>query len=138
MNQEQTFKVIQGFLRSPPLIVWGSGATISFGLPSMWTLNESLKKVIPGFDTSNDNLEVELGKDKYQEYMPQIRKIIWDDVNAADIAVLNEIISNETVQYDGVKKMVEKFMAAHPQCVNIVTTNYDRVIEHVLSFYGIA
>jgi len=138
MEQDEAFKIIQDYLRTPPLIVWGSGATISFGLPSMWILNERLKKAIPEFDTTNDNLEVELGKDKYQEHIPQIRQVIWDAVNAADMTVLNAIISNDTVQYDGIKKMVKKFMDAHPQCVNIVTTNYDRVIEHILSFYGIA
>lgn len=138
MNKDQVFKMIQNFLKKPPLIVWGSGGTVSFGLPSMWALNESLKKEIEDFDTANDNLEEELGNDKYKNQMSEIRSVIWNDVNAADTAVLNQIISNNTAEYDGIRALVDKFIGAHPHCVDIVTTNYDRVIEHLLSFYGIA
>ena len=33
--REKIYQIVQNFLKNPPLIVWGSGATISFGLPSM-------------------------------------------------------------------------------------------------------
>jgi hypothetical protein len=35
----------------------------------------------------NDNLEIELGKEQYQDKMPEIKKIIWEKVNQADISV---------------------------------------------------
>ena len=44
--KEQIFRITQNFLKTPPLIVWGSGATIPFGLPSMLDLNEKLREVI--------------------------------------------------------------------------------------------
>lgn len=134
--RENVFKIVQTFLKNPPLIVWGSGATISFGLPSMWDLNEELKKKIKDFDTKNDNLEIELGKEKYQEQMPQIKKVIWEKVNGADISVLNRIISNSTDEFNGIKLLIEKFIEAHPKVVNIVTTNYDRVLEYIMSYYN--
>ena len=31
--------------------------------------------------------------------------------------------------------LIEKFIEVHPQTVNIVTTNYDRVLEYVFSYY---
>jgi hypothetical protein len=131
--QEKIFKIVQVFLKNPPLIVWGSGATISFGLPSMWNLNESLKKEIKDFDISNVNLEDELGKEKYREKLPQIKQTIWNQVNNADILVLKKIIANETNEFNGIQLLVEKFIEAHPKVLNIVTTNYDRVLEYVLA-----
>ncbi len=131
--QEKIFKIVQAFLKNPPLIVWGSGATISFGLPSMQDLNEVLKKEIKDFDISNDNLEDELGKEKYQEKLPQIKKTIWNEVNNADVLVLKKIIVNDTNDFNGIKLMVKKFIEAHPRVLNIVTTNYDRVLEHLLA-----
>jgi len=68
-NIETVFKIVQKFIEKPPLIVWGSGATIAFGLPSMWHLNEALKKELEDFDIENENLEIELGKEKYQKVM---------------------------------------------------------------------
>ncbi len=134
--KENVFKIVQTFLKNPPLIVWGSGATIPFGLPSMKVLNEELKNKIDDFDTTNDNLEIELGKEKYQEQMPQIKKVIWEKVNSADISVLERIISNCTDEFNGIKLLIEKFIEAHPKVVNIVTTNYDRVLEYIMSYYN--
>lgn len=136
-TKDKIFKIVQTFLKSPPLVVWGSGATISFGLPSMRDLNEALKKEVEDFDTSNDNLEDELGKDKYQEKLPQIKQVIWKEVNNADISVLKMFIDNETDDFNGIKLLIEKFIETHPQVLNIVTTNYDRVLEHWLSYQGV-
>ncbi len=134
--RENIFKIVQNFLKNPPLIVWGSGATISFGIPSMWDLNEELKSKIDGFDTENDNLEIELGKEKYQEIMAKIKKVIWRKVNDADISVLERIISNSTSEFNGIKLLIEKFIETHPKVVNIVTTNYDRVLEYIMSYHN--
>ncbi|PCJ47879.1 MAG: hypothetical protein COA74_10625 [Gammaproteobacteria bacterium] len=92
-TKDNIFKIVQTFLKSPPLVVWGSRATVSFGLPSMWDLNQALKKEIEDFDISNDNLEGELGKDKYQGKLSQIKQIIWKEVNNADFSVSRETMS---------------------------------------------
>lgn len=131
---EKAFKIVQKFLQKPPLVVWGSGATISFGLPSMCDLNEALKKEIKIFDISNNNLEDELGKEKYQEKLPQIKQIIWKEVNNADALVLKKFIENNLDDFNGIKLLIEKFIEVHPKVLNIVTTNYDRVLEHLLSY----
>jgi hypothetical protein len=136
--KDKVFKMVQTFLKDPPLIVWGSGATIPFGLPSMEDLNAQIKEKIDNFDESNANLETELGKDKYEKKMPKIKGVIWDAVNQADISVLEKIISNNTNDFNGIAKMIKKFIETHPQVVNIITTNYDRVLEHVMSYNDIS
>ena len=136
--KENIFKIVQGFLKNPPLIVWGSGATISFGLPSMEDLNNALKERIDGFDASNDNLEVELGKEQYQNQMSEIKQVIWNKINEADISVLEKITKDKSTSFNGIKLLIEKFVEAHPQVLNIVTTNYDRVLEYIMSFQSVS
>ena len=133
-GKNDVFIIVQDFLKNPPLIVWGSGATIPFGLPSMKDLNEELKYKIEDFDEKNDNLEIELGKEQYKEKMPEIKQIIWGKVNQADISVLEKIISKNTNNFKGIKTMISKFTDAHPQVLNIITTNYDRVLEYIMSY----
>lgn len=132
--KENVFKIIQNFLKKPPLVVWGSGATIPFGLPSMGVLNETLKENIEGFDSSNDNLEIELGKGKYLKQMPEIKSVIWDKINEADISILDKISSNDTSDFKGIILLINKFIEAHPEVLNIVTTNYDRVLEYIMAY----
>ncbi|WP_166636602.1 SIR2 family protein [Salegentibacter sp. 24] len=136
-KKEELFKIIQKQLKNPPVIIWGSGATIPFGLPSMWALNELLKKEIEDFDENCDNLEEELGKPKYEDIMPEIKKVIWQAVADKDELVLQGIIENYNAEYKVVECLVNKFVDVHPRVLNIITTNYDRVIEHILAYSGV-
>lgn len=135
--KERVFTIIQNYLKTPPVIIWGSGATIPFGLPSMGKLNDIIKENIPEFDKNCDNLEIELGKDKYQEMMPLIRNLIWHAISTVDKEVLQNLLDSNNENFNGIKKLVEKISDAHPKVTNIITTNYDRIIEYVLSFHGI-
>lgn len=135
--RERVFTVIQNYLKTPPVIIWGSGATVPFGLPSMNTLNQILKDNIPDFDNNCDNLEIELGKEKYNDLMPQIRNLIWNAISTVDSQVLQNLLISDGDEFIGIKKLVEKISDAHPKVTNIITTNYDRIIENVLSFHGI-
>lgn len=134
---EKVFKIVQSFLKNPPLVVWGSGATVNFGIPGMDSLNKKLKKEISGFDAENDNLEVELGKEKYQEIMPEIKNVIWNEINEADKLVLERLTTNQTTDFQGIKLLIDKFIEVHPLVLNIVTTNYDRVLEYTMSYHDV-
>jgi hypothetical protein len=131
------FSTIQIYLKTPPVIIWGSGATVSLGLPTMGALNTALRSNIVGFNASNENLEIELGNPAYEAQLPEIRKVIWDEVNKADKQVLSQLINNNCRLFDGIKIMIEKFREAHPQIVNIITTNYDCVLEYVMAYHNL-
>ena len=131
------FTTIQKFLNNPPVIIWGSGATIPFNLPSMAQLNDALRKKIKDFNATNDNLENELDKDKYKEKMPEMRKSVWDTINQADRKVYEKLTAGNPDDIEPIKNMIEKFREYHPKIVNIITTNYDRILEYVMSYYDI-
>jgi hypothetical protein len=130
------FKLIQKFLSSPPLIIWGSGATVAYGLPTMGKLNEDIGNKIPEFNKKNDNLEVELSNDKYNEVMPNIKEVIWSSINDANSLAMDTLVNDSNHLFEPIKLMIDKFKRAHPQIINIVTTNYDCILENVMSFYG--
>ena len=134
---DHIFSTIQKFLNNPPVIIWGSGATIPFNLPSMTQLNDALKEKIKDFNANNDNLENELGKDEYKERMPEIRKAVWNTVNQADKQVYEKLAGGNSDDLKPIKNIIEKFRACHPRVVNIITTNYDRILEYVMSYHNI-
>lgn len=131
------FSLIQDFLRNPPVIVWGSGATIPYGLPTMGDLNQALKDGINNFKPTDENLEIELGKATYETQMSEIRKVIWGAVNNAEKKIIHKLLNSETDELNAIKNMIDKFRSAHPKVVNIITTNYDRVLEHMAGYHNI-
>lgn len=135
-KKDAIFRIIQKMLEKPPVIIWGSGATIPFGLPSMQDLNKTISEKVKSFDGSNNNLEEELGKDKYLKILSEIRQIIWDRINEADRKILSDLLSNRD-KYSGVLTLIKKFLEPHPQNINIITTNYDRLLEYVMTYHNI-
>lgn len=128
---------IQEFLNNPPVIIWGSGATIPFNVPSMVQLNNVLREQIEGFNITNENLENELGKDEYKRKMTEIRRVVWDTVNQADKQVHEKLTKGNFDELEPIKNMIEKFRDCHPRVVNIITTNYDCILEYAMSYYDI-
>ena len=135
--KDHIFSTIQKFLNNPPVIIWGSGATIPFNLPSMTQLNDALRKKIEDFNPTNENLENELGKSEYEERMPEIRKVVWDTVNQADRQVYEKLTAGNPDDIEPIKNMIEKFRDCHPKVVNIITTNYDRILEYTMAYHTI-
>ena len=107
MEKNEIYKLIQEYLKDPPVIIWGSGATIACGLPSMNDLNDTLKVKFSFFDKNNTNLENELGKTEYEPHISEIRKCIWECIAEKDVSFLNSILEKSDT-YIGVKKLIEK------------------------------
>ena len=156
MTSDELALVVQDCLKEPPMIIWGSGATVPCGLPRMSDLGESVKKKkkIQGLDVTHldvEHFEEELGKEEYQKnekFMEDVRRLIWLCVHRADHKVVELTLdalkkagkaNSDSAQHHptAIHRMMETFMSAHPRLLNIVTTNYDRVLEYVAAVHKI-
>lgn len=136
MDKDSIYQTIQTYLSDPPLIIWGSGATIGFGLPSMADLIDEIGKVLPSFDKTCTDLEAELGKEKYERDLPQIRKVIRETVHKADIKAKERLLNSPDV-FEGIKRLSLFCFEPHPKVMNVVSTNYDRILEYVWGYNGL-
>ena len=135
MENEDIYKKIQDYLREPPLVTWGSGATIGFGLPSMSRLKDEIGKAIPTFDKMCTDLETELGKEKYEADLPRIRKIIREVVCCADLRAKERLLK-DTSDFEGITRLTQFCHDPHPKVMNVISTNYDRILEYVWAYIG--
>lgn len=135
MDIDEIFSTIQTYLKEPPLVIWGSGATIGFGLPSMSKLKEEIGNSIPSFDKTCTDLEVELGKDKYEAELPEIRKVIRDVVFREEIKAKEQLLRCAD-GFEGIRRLTSFCYDPHPKLMNVVSTNYDRILEYVWGYYG--
>ena len=129
-TQDEVCSLVQQFLKLRPVIIWGSGATIPYGLPSMNDLKERLKSQLGAID-ENADLETELGK-VADSKLDEIKRTIRNEVFKKDKACLNKQI-RDTNYFEPIIKMIRKFYDSHPRKIDIVTTNYDCVLEYALS-----
>ena len=130
-EKDKIFRLIQRFLENHPVIVWGSGATIPYGLPGMSELVKVLKPYI-GEIAEDADLETELGKLEDDSQIDKIRIDVREAIFKKDRICLEESIK-DSKHFSAVIKMVKKFYDAHPRKVDILTTNYDCVLEYALS-----
>ena len=128
------FKVVQEFLCTTPLIIWGSGASVPCGLPTMACLAKHLKDtLLPDLELKR-NLETVLGESKYESRHLDIKREIWKYISIYDIKFLESLSAGNVDAYvAAIGKLLDKFTFAHPRKLDIVTTNYDRVLEYVCS-----
>ena len=136
MDIDEIYQTIQEYLKEPPLVIWGSGATIGFGLPSMSKLKDEIGKAMLTFDKTCTDLEAELGKDKYEADLPKIRKIIRNVVCDADIKAKEQLLKNSD-DFEGVRRLTKFCHDPHPKVMNVVSTNYDRILEYVWGYNGL-
>lgn len=136
MSIDEIYQTIQEYLKEPPLVIWGSGATIGFGLPSMGVLKTEIGKALPSFDKTCTDLEAELGKDKYEADLPQIRKIIRNVVCCADIKAKEQLLKKSD-DFEGIRRLTKFCHDPHPKVMNVVSTNYDRILEYVWGYNGL-
>lgn len=136
MDINEIYQTIQEYLKEPPLVIWGSGATIGFGLPSMSKLKDEIGNALPTFDKTCTDLEAELGKDKYEADLPQIRKTIRNVVGDADIKAKEQLLKNSD-DFEGIRRLTKFCHDPHPKVMNVVSTNYDRILEYVWGYNGL-
>ena len=149
---ESAIQLGQECLKSSPVIVLGSGASVPFGLPSMSDLAQQLGDSDPegmlskqdlqvwqAFvdrlqhqDLENALLEVDLN-DNLSDYV--VRET-WKLINAADLSFLEESVGASNALPLG--RLYRYLFSSTQRSVAVVTTNYDRLAEYAADFSGIS
>lgn len=142
MDKNEIFKSIQKYIESPPLILVGSGSSAPYGLPSMQVLGKYLLEILSSkykddynwqrfIDNINNGQDLETALSNLSlksEIIDDIKVETWKLVSVKDLKLFDDIVFlNKQLS---IANLINKFYKSHPQCVNIITTNYDRVIEY--------
>ncbi len=132
----------QKYLENIPTIVVGSGASVPYGLPTMAQLGEEIKTSLhskyegdigwQSFLThleNTGNLEVALHKTTVsEEIVNDIITITWQFILSCDHVVFERVYkSNYMLQ---LSRIFDKLLQSHPRRINVITANYDRLIEY--------
>lgn len=143
---EKLTTTIQSYLNSNnTAILIGSGASIPYGLPSMGGLTTEIKtKLQDKYKTDSQwkklieelvhsgNLEATLDKVELKdEIHKDIIWTVWNLINQKDNEALINFIKNNSTP--ALTKILKKFVQK-TECTNIITTNYDRLIEYATDF----
>lgn len=142
MEVNDIFKSVQKAVEEIPLMLIGSGSSAPYGLPTMGQLgNHLLSNLTSKYykDSSwmqfESNLSAGMGLEEAltgvvlsEEIIDDIRKKTWELVSSKDINLFYKVLFGE-IQLP-LAKLIKHFYQTYPQCVNIITTNYDRVIEY--------
>lgn len=141
-NLEEIIKKCQKYLENIPTIIIGSGFSVPYGLPSMGVLGEEIKTKLNvkysdnpawnsfiGFLDSTNNLELAMHEaaltpDMYSD----IIRVTWALINQKDKKVFMDLM----YQTEGttLSKMFYKLLQSHPRKINVITANYDRLVEY--------
>ncbi|MCF2875574.1 MULTISPECIES: SIR2 family protein [unclassified Tenacibaculum] len=147
MDIEDFLKIIQRWTNNVPLIILGSGASVPFSLPSMWTLGEYLKNNIT-FSEAKDNKQFEEFVKIFNQtedleralsdlnlsssVLTEIVNKTWESVNKADLKAYEQFISNQI--HFPLVELIEHLLSSAGRKASIITTNYDRLAEYAASF----
>lgn len=146
MEKEAIYKQLQAWTNNIPLIIIGSGASVPFRLPSMWTLGEHIKNSINFTNTTDQNqfkefieefdktgdLESTLTKLQLRSnVLAEIVNKTWELVSKADLEAYEHFIKKD-VDFP-LAKLLEYFLNTAGKKVSIITTNYDRLAEYASS-----
>ena len=134
----------QRCLKKSPVIVLGSGASVSAGLPSMKELADHLKDSCPNWELSkkdrkswskliaeisNKDLESALQTVQLNEKLSDhVVEQTWNLISKADTCVFENILGN--MNHLPLGKLYQYLFKCTNRKVSVVTTNYDRLAEY--------
>lgn len=149
MTKEEFFKEIQKIMAANPVVVVGSGTSISYGIPGMGKLAKDLKEYFENNPYTDSNLqrivedflcllnrgmgleEALLSIKVPDEVEETIVKCVWNIISNADKKVYERFISGEEMD---MKNLFDYMIYDVPKkVINIVSTNYDKIVEYAAS-----
>ena len=142
MEQSDIFKSVQDALREPPMLLIGSGYSSSHNLPGMSALAKHLVSELDGkysacscWQTFRDNLEkgqdletALSGLTLSDDLLNDIRIKTWELISREDLALFDRI--TYTHEELPLSQLLKYLYRSQPQKIDIITTNYDRLIEY--------
>ena len=146
MDFDSLLKQLQDWTNKIPLVILGSGASVPFGLPSMWTLGEHLKNTLSfdkdtdkeqfetfkkGLDESNDLEKALLGIQLNENVLKAVIKATWELIAEADLKAYEQfVLKGKEVP---LVNLMKHLLSTTDRKLSIVTTNYDRIAEYSAS-----
>jgi len=150
MEYDQIAKLAQACFQSNPTIVLGSGASMPHGLPSMGDLSKFLQENISPVDANEakqwkrvqDDLSAGLhlegaldGKALSAELLKQIVAATWQCVNEKDKKLFLDL-AEQPIAFD-LGRLFRNLFRSTIKKIDVVTTNYDRVVEYACNSVGL-
>lgn len=149
MDRNNIFKCIQNAVSDIPLLMIGSGSSAAHHLPGMKELGDHLLAQLNTKYTgtgcwdifqenikSGQDLETALSDITLtDEMLEDVKCETWRLISSKDIALLKRILFKQ--EDLPLAKMIKKFSQAHPRKLDIITTNYDRVVEYACDLAGL-
>ncbi len=146
MELNDFFKAVQEIMQKNPLLLVGTGGSMPYGIPGMSDLCEHLKEELsPGFaadyawnaflqELDNGNgLESALLKVTLPDNIQTgILYATWNLVSHADLKLFRSLMYGE--KHIVLGDLIQYFYRTASQHVDIITTNYDRIIEYACDF----
>ena len=150
-EKDRIFSSIQDIVNNNPVIVVGCGASMGFGIPGMWDLAEAIKKDFsetPPISEESQNcikkliakLDENVGLEDAmlslkctEEVENRIINIVWNEIKPKDSEVFANIIQSHhrLPLADLLTHLIYNRADAE---IDIVTTNYDCLIEVTILF----
>lgn len=146
MDFDALLKQLQDWTNKVPLIILGSGASVPFGLPSMWKLGEHLKNTL-SFDNDTDNAQLETFKKSLDEngdlektllgiqlnnnVLNAIIKATWNLISEDDLKAYEQFVTNG--KEFPLVELMKYLLSTTNRKISVVTTNYDRIAEYSAS-----
>ena len=149
MERDAIFKAIQDLIRDIPLFVIGSGCSAPHGLPGMKDLGNHLLTQLDFkyrgefcWDSFRENIEkgedletALSGVTLTREILNDVKRETWKLISEKDIALFDQILFDHKKL--PLSNLLRKFYQTHPRKIDIITTNYDRLIEYSCDSIGI-
>lgn len=132
---------IQKFLSGNPSILVGSGCSVPYGLPTMGKLADEIVSALnQKFETepswiefvsqltATQNLESALEAVSMKDSIhDEIIRVVWECITRCDTSAFLSFLQNG--QFPDISKIIAKCVQTATK-TNIITTNYDRLIEY--------
>lgn len=147
MDFDALLKQLQDWTNKVPLLILGSGASVQFGIPSMWKLGEHLKNTL-SFDNDadkdqfetfkkslDDNKDLEktlLGIQLNNNVLKAVIKATWELIAETDLKAYEQqfVLKENDVP---LAELMKHLLSTTNRKLSIVTTNYDRIAEYSAS-----